>query len=116
MVRLWWRNGAKIELLHSVLPTRRAPLWDPTSRQNRTQSTLIATSCYRKHAIQTPPAIFQTVSSETVWKVPEVPAALHHGLLRSPSSAPSVLCIPAKFMPEALLKTLFGQFFYKLSE
>jgi hypothetical protein len=27
MVRLWWRNGAKIELLHSVLPTRRAPVW-----------------------------------------------------------------------------------------
>src|SRR5918997_5856844 len=27
MVGLWWRNGAKIELLHSVLPTRRAPVW-----------------------------------------------------------------------------------------
>ncbi len=27
MVRLWWRNGAKIELLHSVLPSRRAPVW-----------------------------------------------------------------------------------------
>ena len=27
MVRLWWRNGAMIELLHSDLPTRRAPIW-----------------------------------------------------------------------------------------
>ena len=27
MVRPWWRNGAKIELLHSVLTTRQPLVW-----------------------------------------------------------------------------------------
>ncbi len=46
--------------------SERASLWVPTSRQNGTQSALIAASRYQKHAIQTPPAIFQTVSRRGV--------------------------------------------------
>src|SRR5215208_5278383 len=42
--------------------SERAPLWDPTSQQNGARSALIAALRYQKHTIQTPPAIFQTVS------------------------------------------------------
>src|SRR5215217_1937360 len=42
--------------------SERAPLWDPTSQQSGARSALIAALRYQKHARQTPPAIFQTVS------------------------------------------------------
>jgi hypothetical protein len=40
-------------------------LWGPKSRQNEARSAPITALCYQNHAIQTPPAIFQTVSLGT---------------------------------------------------
>src|SRR5215217_4791099 len=52
----------RTRLLKLFGKSERAPLWDPTSQQNGARSALIAALRYQKHARQTPPAIFQTVS------------------------------------------------------
>src|SRR5829696_10067023 len=52
----------RTRLLKLFGKSERAPLWDPTSQQNGARSALIAALRYQKHTIQTPPAIFQTVS------------------------------------------------------
>ena len=49
----------------TVWKFKRAPLWGPMSRENGTRSTLISALRPQKNAIQTRPAIFQTVSPRT---------------------------------------------------